>query len=135
MALISWNENLSVGIKSIDEQHKKLVGMVNDLHSAMGSGRGKEIMSQTVAGLVEYTKGHFCYEEELMKKHSYPGLLNHKLKHDNLTKQVSGLDKKIKDGQAVVTVEVMNFLKDWLSTHIQSEDKNYGPFLAGKGVV
>jgi hemerythrin len=135
MALIDWNDKLSVNIKEVDSEHKKLIGMINELHSAMGSGKGKDAMGKILTGLVEYTKTHFSYEENLMQKHSYPGYLSHKGLHDALTKQVLDLQGKFQDGKALVTVEVMNFLKDWLTNHIQNTDKKYGPFFNGKGVV
>jgi hemerythrin len=135
MNLINWNDDLSVHIKEIDEQHRKLIDMINNLHSAMGSGRGNEAMGKVLAGLVDYTKTHFATEERLMAKHTYSGYLSHKAQHDALTKQVIDLYTKFQEGKAMVTVEVMNFLKDWLTKHIQDSDKKYGPFLNGKGVV
>jgi hemerythrin len=135
MALIDWNDNLSVNIKEVDLEHKKLIGMINELHSAMGSGKGQDAMGKVLTGLVEYTKTHFSYEEKLMQQHNYPGYLSHKGLHDALTKQVLDLQSKFQEGKGVVTVAVMNFLKDWLTNHIQNTDKKYGPFLNNKGVV
>jgi len=135
MAFMTWDNSLSVNIKKIDEQHKQLVAMVNDLHSAMGAGKGKEVMGSVLAGLVEYTKSHFATEEELLQKHLYPGYLAHKAAHDALTRQVADVMKKFQDGQPIVTVEVMVFLKDWLVNHIQNTDKKYTVHLNNKGVV
>jgi hemerythrin len=135
LALITWTDALSVNIKAIDDQHKKLITLINDLHSAMGSGKGKEAIGTVLDGLVEYTKTHFAYEEALMQKHNYVGYLGHKSQHDELTKQVLDLQSRYKEGKTLVTVEVMNFLKDWLSNHIQNTDKKYTSFLNSKGVV
>ncbi len=135
MAFMVWDNSLSVNIKEIDEQHKKLFNIVNDLHSAMGAGKGKEVMGSVLAGLIEYTKTHFAAEEGLMQKHLYPGYLAHKANHDALTRQVSDVMKKFQDGQTIVTVEIMNFLKDWLANHIQNTDKKYSSHLNSKGVV
>jgi hemerythrin len=135
MNLINWTNDLSVNIRAIDDEHKKLIAMVNELHSAMGSGKGKEAMGKVLAGLVEYTKTHFATEERLMEKHAYAGYLNHKAQHDALTKQVVDLNAKFQEGKTMVTVEVMNFLKDWLAKHILESDKKYSPFLNSKGIV
>ncbi|HYA86104.1 MAG TPA: bacteriohemerythrin [Nitrospirota bacterium] len=135
MALITWSNDLSVNIKEFDEEHKKLISMVNDLHSAMGSGKGKEVMGPILVRLVDYTKTHFAAEEQLMRKHEYPGYVSHKSLHDDLTKQVMDLQNKFQEGRMLVTVQVMNFLKDWLSNHIQNTDKKYGPYLNGKGIA
>jgi len=135
MALITWSETLSVNIKEIDEQHKKIVGMVNELHSAMGAGKGKEMLGPILSGLVDYTKTHFDTEEKYMQKFGYPQYPMHKTEHDTLTKQVMDLNTQYQTGKAVITVTIMNFLKDWLSKHIQETDKKYGPFLNAKGIV
>lgn len=135
MALITWSETLTVNIKEIDEQHKQLIAMVNELHSAMGSGKGKDVMGKTLGGLIDYTKTHFAFEEQLMNKYAYPGYISHKADHDALTKQVAELYTKFQVGKTLVTVEVMNFLKDWLTKHIQATDKKYSSYLNGKGVI
>jgi hemerythrin len=135
MALITWSNDLSVNIKEFDEEHKKLISMINELHSAMGSGKGKEAMGLILTRLVDYTKTHFAAEEQLMLKHAYPGYVSHKALHDDLTKQVVDLQNKLQAGKVLVTVQVMNFLKDWLSNHILNTDKRYGPYLKGKGIA
>jgi len=135
MALIDWNDDLSVNIKEVDQEHKKLINLINSLHSAMGSGQGKKAMGPVLAGLVDYTKTHFAFEEQLMRKNRYPGYLNHKSLHDSLTEQVVELNNKYQEGKTLVTVEVLAFLKDWLTNHIKTVDKKYGPYLNAKGVV
>jgi hemerythrin len=135
MDLIVWNEDLSVNIKEINEQHKKLISMINELNMAMGAGKGKDVMGSVLARLVDYTKSHFAVEETLMQKHQYPGYISHKAEHDKLTKQVIDIMDKFKEGKAIVTVEVMNFLKNWLTSHIQTIDKRYSSHLNAKGVA
>ena|SRR5271157_2674097 len=135
MALMTWSDNLSVNIKEIDEQHKKLVGMVNELHEAMKQGKGSNLTGQVLSGLVQYVATHFATEEKLMKANAYPEYLKHKAEHDALTKQAVDLQKQFQEGKAVLTVELMSFLKNWLSNHILGTDKKYSPYLNGKGVV
>jgi hemerythrin len=135
MALMAWSDNLSVNVTQIDEQHKKLVGMLNDLHDAMKQGKGGDTSGKVLSGLVEYVATHFATEEKLMKEHAYPEYLKHKLEHDALTKQALDLQKQFQEGKPVLTVELMKFLKDWLSNHILGTDKKYGPYLNSKGIV
>jgi hemerythrin-like metal-binding protein len=135
MDLIVWNEDLSVNIQEINEQHKKLISMINELNTAMGAGKGKDVMGSVLARLVDYTKSHFAVEETLMQKHQYPGYISHKAEHDKLTKQVIDIMDKFKEGKAIVTVEIMNFLKNWLTSHIQTIDKRYSSHLNAKGVA
>jgi hemerythrin len=135
MALITWNDNYSVQVKQFDDQHKKLVGMVNDLHDAMKVGKGKEVVEKVLAGLILYTKSHFADEEKLMKLHNYPGYEEQKKEHNLLAIKVLDLQSNLREGKAVLSQPVMTFLKDWLQNHIQGDDKKYGPFFNSKGIV
>lgn len=134
MALITWNDSYSVQVKQFDEQHKKLIDMVNELHESMKVGKGKETLEKILKGLVQYTEMHFSSEERMMKQLNYPEYEKHKKEHNQLVLQVMDIQKKYHDGTAVLTQAVMNFLKDWLRNHIQGEDKGYGPFFNSKGM-
>jgi hemerythrin len=135
MAFMDWNNDLSVNINEIDEQHKKLLALINELHEAMKSGRGKEVTEKTLAGLIQYVGTHFTKEEDLMERYNYPGLLAHKGEHAKLTLQAKDIHQQFQQGKAVVNVELMNFLKSWLRNHILGTDKKYAPYLNGKGVA
>ena len=135
MALITWSENLSVNIREIDSQHKELVKLINEMHDAMSEGKGKDVLEKVLTRLIDYTKMHFSGEERLMETHRYAGYVTHKAEHEKLTKQVMEISNRMKEGKTVITIEVMNFLKEWLSKHIVGTDKKYGPFLNERGVV
>jgi hemerythrin len=132
--LINWSPALSVQIKRFDEQHVRLVQMLNDLHAAMGEGKGNEVLGKTLDGLIQYTATHFADEEQLMKAHGYAGLTKHRAEHEKLVAQVLDLQAKFKAGKGGLTLQVMHFLKDWLVNHIQGEDQAYGKFFAAKGI-
>lgn len=134
MALMSWKPEFSVGIASIDAQHTKLISLINALHDAMARGEGKDVVGKVLNELVIYTKTHFAYEENLMKKHGYPAFVQHKQLHDKLAAQVLDLETKVREGRSSVTMEVMTFLRSWLQDHILGTDKSYTSFLVGKGV-
>ena len=134
MPLITWNETLSVNVQEIDSQHKHLVELINQLHDAMSQGRGREVMGKVLEGLIDYTRTHFATEERLIAAHAYPGLPRQKAEHDALTKKVLDLQSQFLAGQGVLTLEVMKFLKDWLSNHILEVDKQFGVYLNSKGV-
>ncbi|KJU87567.1 hemerythrin-like metal-binding protein [Candidatus Magnetobacterium bavaricum] len=134
MQFIDWNSKLSVGFSEIDNQHKRLVEIINELYSAMKDGKGSLIMGKVLGELIAYTKDHFAYEEKLMVQHKYNDNNKHKTEHDKLTKQVLDLQKQFTDGKMVVTVEVMNFLKKWLNDHILDKDKQLATFLNQKGL-
>ena len=134
MSLFAWSDKYSLHIGQIDEQHKKLVGMLNDLFDAMKAGKGNDVLDNVLSQLIAYTKSHFATEERLMKAHGYPGYQEHKAEHDDLTKQVLDFQQRFQARSTGLSMELMSFLKNWLINHIQGSDKSYAPFLQGKGV-
>lgn len=135
MAMMEWSSALSVSVKQFDDQHKKLVAMVNQLHDAMKVGKGGEVLGPILNSLISYTASHFADEERLMLQNGYPDLAKHKAEHDKLTSQVLDLQKQYQATNMGLSMAVMAFLRDWLVNHIQGEDKKYGPFLNGKGIA
>jgi hemerythrin len=119
MPLFQWSQEMSVNVKEIDEQHKKLVDLINLLHDSMKSGKGKDVLSRVLNDLTDYTVYHFGTEEKLFQKYGYPEYLRHKKEHDDLTKQVVEIKTRYEAGQEMITIEVMSFLKDWLNNHIR----------------
>lgn len=134
MALLDWQETLSVGVPTIDAEHKKLVSLLNDLHVAMTEGRSKQAMGEVLTGLITYTATHFGTEEKLMTRTAYPEFAEHKKKHDDLVKQALDVKAAFEAGKSGVNMELMAFLKDWIQTHIIGTDKKMGAFLVSKGV-
>jgi len=134
MALVDWKDIYIVNVAEVDEQHKKLVGFINELHQAMLIGKGKDVMSKILKDLVEYTVYHFGTEEKFFDRYDYPDSELHKKQHKDLTEQVLVVQKKFEAGEKVLTIDVMNFLRDWLHEHIVGSDKLFGPYLNSKGV-
>jgi len=134
MSLISWSNALSVNIKQIDEQHKKMIDIINDLHDAMSQGKGSAALAKIFDEMVDYTHTHFTAEEQLMAKYGYPGFVMQKSEHDALTKKVLDWQRQYKEGKIVLSMDVMGFLRDWWTGHIMGSDQKYAPFLKGKGL-
>lgn len=134
MAFIEWNSSYSVGVKKIDEEHAKLVQIINELHEAMSKGKGKDALNVIFDNLIEYTQTHFRDEEKLMQDSAYPDLEAHKLLHADLVRQVLELKAKAQSGAALVSVSVLNFLREWLTSHILNTDRRYQPHMNSKGI-
>jgi hemerythrin len=134
MALFAWNEKYSVNIREIDDQHKKLIGLVGRLNDAMREGKGKQTLDDVLRNLIQYTKTHFAAEERLMKTHGYPDFESHRAKHQALTDKVAHIYREYQDGKATITLEVMNFMENWVDRHIMGTDQQYAPFLNSKGL-
>lgn len=135
MPLIEWSNELSVGIESIDEQHKKLVNMINALNDAMLTGSSNELLGKIFTGLATYTQKHFSYEENMFAEYGYSDSQEHKRQHDELIAQVVELKEKFMvNPQGTISADLMQFLKRWLTNHIMRTDKEYTEFLLSKGV-
>ncbi len=134
MALIAWGPALSVGVKEIDEQHKKLVDMVNQLNDAMTQGQGRQALGKVLNDLISYTQFHFRAEEKLMETNGYANTVAHKAEHHKLVQDVGAFKSKFDSGSASISIELMTFLRNWLSNHILNSDKKVGQSLNQKGV-
>ncbi len=135
MALFTWDSRLKTNITVCDEQHQKLISILNDLHEAMRIKKDKELIGKTLTELIDYTIYHFQTEEKLLEEHQFPYLNNHRAEHLNLTNEVKDLKKRYDSGETVLTTEVLSFLKNWVNDHIIGMDKNYTTFLHNKGVL
>jgi hemerythrin len=134
MALIEWSPAYGVKVKKFDEQHKKLVDLINQLHDAMKSGQGNTMIGIVLQSLIAYTSTHFAEEIKMMQANAYPDLAKHQAEHEKFVKQVVEFQQKFQDGSAMLSMTILSFLKEWLVKHIQVEDKKYGPFLNAKGI-
>lgn len=132
--LFPWSDTFNAQVGVVDSQHKVLVGIINDLHQAMVSGHGKDQPGKNLTNLITHTKGHFSTEEQMMQQKGYPDYARHKAEHGNLTKTVIDFQKKFQNNEVGLTLEVMNFLKDWLGKHIMESDKRPGAFMGEHGV-
>ena len=133
MTLITWDSSLSVGITAFDNHHQHLIEILNELHTAMRAGSGKLVVGELLEQLVDYTKTHFASEESLLYKYKYPAYNAHIQEHAELTQKVVDFVKRYQNGEAALTIEVMTFLKGWLTHHILETDKHYTAFLKAKG--
>ena len=131
--LIPWTEALSVGVDKMNDEHKVLVGLVNQLYAALKQGKAREALGGILDELIDYTRVHFSDEESLLKLYRYPGLEEQEQAHRRLVAKAEDLQQRYQAG-ASLGVDVMNFLRDWLTNHIQKMDKRYGTFLREHGV-
>jgi hemerythrin-like metal-binding protein len=134
LAFMTWNDSYSVKVRAIDEEHKQLFKMVNNLYDAMKSGQGSVVVGKVLEQLIRYTRTHFANEEDAMAEVDYPEFLSHVAVHRELTQKVEELSVKVKGGALGVSVEVMDFLQRWLTDHIMHMDQKYVPYLAAQGV-
>jgi len=134
MALMTWDDSLSTGVKAMDEQHKGLVKTLNDLHAAMIGGQAKGVTGDLLKTLVKYTQQHFAAEEGLMQRAKYPQFTAHCALHRDLTAQVEKFVERYERGEIALNVDLLTFLREWLMKHIVKTDREYGPWLNAHGL-
>ena len=123
--MYEWNEKYSVGIQSIDNQHKEIVKLLNDLLQAMKQGKASDVTSQIILELEKYARNHFQKEEFFFKRFNYPGADEHIKEHRLFIQKVESLKSEFKAGKITLTFELLNFLKDWIDHHVLEVDKKY----------
>jgi hemerythrin len=129
-----WNDRISVGVEAVDRDHKKLVGIINQLYDAIVARRNKEILGGLLDELAVHTKYNFEREEQFFHATGYRDAAEHARQHSDFTRQVIEIRERYKGGSAGLTLEVMNFLKEWLSDHILGSDAKFGPHLNAMGI-
>jgi len=133
MPLVLWNDSYSVHVTPCDQEHKQLLAVLNALHQAMSVGSGRTVMVPVIQELQKYTVTHFRNEEKLLEKSGYPALAAHRIEHDKFIAKVQQFQQDLEEGRAS-TVEVIQFLYNWLLTHIKHSDRSYGPYLNAQGI-
>lgn len=131
---IEWSDDYSVGIDSIDQQHKKLVNLINQFQTALDYPTGETFEREAMDELVDYTKTHFTYEEGLMEQNGYPDFEPHKAQHKKMIDEVNKVLTEFEHDHDKAMEHALKYLRNWLINHINGTDKEYSSFLIDKGV-
>lgn len=134
MALVDWNEEMSVGVLELDGHHKKLLEMINELAVAIRQRRGKKQVEDLIDELVDYTEYHFNLEHEYFHKFGYVDTVEHMNQHTAFVNKIRETNEKLKTGKCLLSINVLYFLKDWLVNHIMKVDKEYSELFQSKGI-
>jgi len=107
---------------------------LNELHAAMMKGQAQGATGPLLNKLMDYTRDHFSTEERLMAESKYAGLAEHRGKHQELTRKVREFVARYQKGDQAMYLPLLEFLRDWLATHIQREDRDFGPWMNAQGI-
>lgn len=124
-----WDSSLSVHVKEIDEDHRRLVDLFNVLRHAVADGDARDYIEAVLEELISCTVWHFRHEERLMLKHGYAGLAEHRAEHTQLIESVRALQQRFLEGSGSLSDEEIEFLEHWLTEHIYVADMRMGSYL------
>lgn len=134
MKLFEWTSKISVGINTIDDQHKKLISLINDVSDAMKARKTKEVIGGILQELQDYTVYHFGNEERAFDKYQYPNREEHKKAHQTYVDKIGELIERNNAGEIGISISVLDFLMDWITNHIMQTDMQYVPFFEDKEI-
>ncbi|HXR38408.1 MAG TPA: bacteriohemerythrin [Terracidiphilus sp.] len=134
--LLLWTENLRVGVEDFDEDHKKLIALVNMLHGAIETGNSKNMLESVLDDLEHYAWHHCTCEEVAFFETGYPDAAAHTAEHDELRRMVAKMKLRRESGtDADLSVDVMNLIYIWLTNHIYCADRKYSEFTRARGIL
>ena len=127
MSFLEWDSKYEVGVPMIDNQHRRVVDHINQLHRAVENGDRLEVMD-VLDQLVEYTVAHFGFEEAMQEKGQYPRAEEHKQVHQEFARKVDQYRQRFENGEDIAG-KLLEELNIWFISHIQEEDADYVPYL------
>ncbi len=125
LKMIEWNDKYSVGISIIDEQHKKLFGIVNKTIYAKEHNDNTDVLKEVLEEMTDYALEHFKTEEAYMREFNYPEYEYHNEKHYDFITKTTGYFNRVVNGEYHISDELLVYLKQWLVNHIQICDRQY----------
>lgn len=126
MSYWSWDPSLSIGIEVIDGQHRRIIDYINELDMARLQ-RDRKAVGRVLVGLVDYTRTHFAFEENLLRHSGYPLSDSHKRVHDAFVAHIAEYARQHEEGKDI-TRKLMSELQIWLTNHIKRDDRDYAPY-------
>ena len=131
--LFHWQDEYGVGLLEIDQQHRLLINLINDLYMAIHENKSTEATADFLKRLKEYTLMHFATEKEIMRGNNYPGLDDHLSQHDEMILKLAEVESKHDCGKFGLCSELIIFLREWLTKHICECDKALAKYINNDG--
>lgn len=130
MPYFSWTSDMSVGLVRLDDDHKVLISIINRLADSLDNDLDNTTMEQAFRALVRYTEIHFGREEAVLSAVNYTELTAHHDAHGQFVQDIIEMQKEFEVTSSVEKkLEVLDYLKNWLTSHIMIDDMAYMPFI------
>ena len=129
--IVTWSETYATGVELIDNQHKELVKLTNELYRACLSGKetANTVFRESMSRMVEYVRFHFSTEQTLLQHVKYPEYTEHKKQHDTLVRNILESASEYEKGVNFVPNQFVRTLKEWIFGHIAVFDKAYALYI------
>ena len=132
MAVIKWRDSYNTGVEAVDLEHRKLVTLIEAMHTSIRDKEPKDAIERVVNEIVDYTQSHFVNEELLMQNEQYPQFADHKVEHQNLIEEVEIFKERLLSNFPDGRQDLYRFLREWLINHILESDKKFAAYVAEK---
>ena len=131
---IQWDSSYDTGVSEIDDQHKILIKILNDAQFKLSTNSSLNVLDQITKDLLNYALYHFEMEEELMLENKYhenklEEYEYHTKEHRGFSSKVISIRESIQIGHPIDSVELIDYLKNWLINHINKTDKKFSGYL------
>lgn len=134
MAIV-WDQKYSVGISVIDEQHKQFIFIMDKLSKAISKAESKDAIEHIFFDLEKYVQYHFGTEEKYFREFNYVDAEEHIIAHREFEKNLKELKDKYRLDENKVTNDLISFMFDWLTNHIQTLDRKYTESFRQNGLI
>jgi hemerythrin len=132
MRTIEWQDDYTVGVKELDDQHRSLLDTINTLIEEQRDKYEAAKFSLALSSLIHYAYTHFATEERYLLQVHFPDLDQHVLEHIDFIMKTLGLALRVRSRGDESQIELFKYLKDWYSSHVLGTDRKYIPFLTSK---
>ncbi len=133
--MIEWNKIYSLGISEIDEEHIKLIGIINKAILAKEHNSDPEELKEVLNEMTKYARTHFATEELYMTKFNYPKYQSHKEEHLDFAAKIKAYERGLINAEYNIEEEILDYLREWLIHHILTTDKKYVGCFKENGIM
>jgi hemerythrin len=134
MSLLTWHHKYAVGVKALDHHRNIFIDVLNELHAAMMRGKAQSVTGPLLLKLKDHAQNHHSTEERILESAKYPGLFQHRERHREFARKLEEFERRHKQSDSTMYVQLLHFLRDWLDDHMLKEDQHFRPCLNELGI-
>ncbi len=134
MAFLNWSSSYSVGVAVLDAEHRHFFDLLNQLYDSIMDGSASDAKAHTIIDQVfDFAVEHCSREEQMLEAAHFPHIAEIRQHHEYLRRTIQELRTRLIE-RGGISMELANFLMEWVLEHVLKEDKKCGVFLNAAGV-